>query len=318
MVKSIFKLLLPGAITLCCLCLTPQLSNGQTTFPVNGVGEPKSGSYVFINAIIMQDPSKKIENGIMHIRNGRIVAIGKNIAIPADAIKIDCKGKYIYPSFIDAYSDYGITIPTRPSGPFNFFGPAQLASNVKGAFGWNQALKADVEGAKLFSVDDSKAAPLREQGFGTVATHQKDGIARGTGLVVTLANQKENLVVINDRAAAYYSFSKGSSTQSYPGSIMGSIALLRQTYIDGNWYQSNPAAEGVNITLKSWNQTQDLPQVFEANDKWNCLRADRIGDEFGKQYILKAGGNEYQRINEMAQTKATFILPLNFPHSNGC
>ena len=71
--------------------------------------------------------------------------------------------------------------------------------------------------------------------------------------------------------------------------------------------------EGVNITLKSWNETQELPQVFEANDKWNCIRADRIGDEFGKQYILKAGGNEYQRIKEMADTKATFILPLNFP-----
>jgi dihydroorotase-like cyclic amidohydrolase len=102
---------------------------------VNGVGEPKSGYYVFIYAIIMQETSKKIENGIMHIRNGRIIAVGNNIVIPTDAIRIDCKGKYIYPSFIDAYSDYGIPIPTRPSGPFNFFGPAQLASNVKGAFG---------------------------------------------------------------------------------------------------------------------------------------------------------------------------------------
>lgn len=309
MVKSALRVWLSVAF----LCLLNGYSNGQTTFPVNGIAEPKSGSYVLFNAIIMQDPSTKIEGGSIHIKNGRIIAVGKTIAVPADAVKIDCKGKYIYPSFIDAYSDYGIATPQRPAGPFNFFGPAQLASNVKGAFGWNQALKADVEGANVFSVDDSKAAPLREQGFGTVGTHQKDGIARGTGLVVTLANQKENLVVLNDRAAAFYSFSKGSSTQSYPGSIMGSIALLRQTYIDGKWYQSNPAAEGVNITLKSWNEIQDLPQVFEANDKWSCLRADRIGDEFGKQYILKAGGNEYQRIKEMADTKATFILPLNFP-----
>ena len=46
-----------------------------------------------------------------------------------------------------------------------------------------------------------------------------------------------------------------------------------------------------------------------------CPRADRIGDEFGVQYIIKAGGNEYQRISEMAATKATFILPLNFPQA---
>jgi len=43
------------------------------------------------------------------------------------------------------------------------------------------------------------------------------------------------------------------------------------------------------------------------------LRSDRIGDEFGVQYIIKAGQNEYQRIKEMKATNATFILPLNYP-----
>jgi hypothetical protein len=56
-------------------------------------------------------------------------------------------------------------------------------------------------------------------------THQKDGIARGTGAFVTLANEKENLVVVKDKVSANYSFSKGTSTQSYPGSMMGSVAL---------------------------------------------------------------------------------------------
>ncbi|MBC7868464.1 MAG: amidohydrolase family protein, partial [Gloeobacteraceae cyanobacterium ES-bin-316] len=42
---------------------------------------------------------------------------------------------------------------------------------------------------------------------------------------------------------------------------------------------------------------------------------DRIGDEFGVQFIIKAGGNEYQRISEMLATKASFIVPLNFPQA---
>ncbi len=49
--------------------------------------------------------------------------------------------------------------------------------------------------------------------------------------------------------------------------------------------------------------------------KWNDLRADRIGDEFGVQYIIKGGGNEYQRIKEVAATKATYILSLNYPQA---
>ena len=31
------------------------------------------------------------------------------------------------------------------------------------------------------------------------------------------------------------------------------------------------------------------------------------------QYIIKGGGNEYQRIKEIAATKDTYILSLNFP-----
>jgi len=146
-----------------------------------------------------------------------------------------------------------------------------------------------------------------------VLTHQKDGIARGTGTLLTLAAEKENKVIIKDRASAHYAFNKGTSTQSYPNSMMGMIALLRQTYNDAKWYKANSDKEGVNLTLQAFNANQGLPQVFDAGDKWNDLRADRIGDEFGVQYIIKGGGNEYQRAAEVASTKATLILPINFP-----
>ncbi|HVG11540.1 MAG TPA: amidohydrolase family protein, partial [Flavisolibacter sp.] len=183
------------------------------------------------------------------------------------------------------------------------------------AFGWNSAIKSDAEALRVFSVDDAKAKPLREVGFGTVLTHVKDGIARGSGTLVSLASEKENFVVLKDKASAHYSFNKGSSTQAYPSSMMGMIALLRQTYLDAQWYKTKPANEGLNLSLQSWNETQSLPQVFDAGDKWNNLRADRIGDEFGVQYIIKGGGNEYQRIKEMKGTNATYILSLNYPQA---
>jgi len=307
------RLLLPALLFL-------QQLTAQSTFPVNGVANPKTGSYAFINATIIKDGQTTLSNAVLVIKEGKITAVGNNIPVPKDAVQIDCKGKYIYPSFIDIYSDYGIAEPQRERGGFNFGGPAQITSNQKGAFGWNQAIRSDVEAGKLFTADDAKAKPLREAGFGTVLTHQKDGIARGTGVLATLATEKENLVIIKEKAAAHYSLNKGSSTQSYPNSIMGSIALLRQTYLDAQWYKSllgaqagNPTTEGVNLSLKAFNETQSLPQIFDGSDKWTDIRADRIGDEFGVQYIIKGGGNEYQRINEIAATKASFILPLNFP-----
>ena len=232
--------------------------------------------------------------------------------VPKDAVVVDCSGRYIYPSFIDIYSDYGIPIRKGTEVVLIFRAPAQFNSNTKGAFGWNQAIRPEVDGSKIFVVDGEKAKQLRDIGFGSVLTHQKDGIARGTG-VVTLADEKENLVIVKEKASANYSLNKGTSTQSYPTSMMGVIALLRQTYLDAQWYKTKPANEGVNISLQAWNDNQNLPQIFEADDKWNDLRADRIGDEFGVQYIIKGGGNEYQRIDDIAATKAAFILSLNFP-----
>jgi len=293
-----------------------QLLNAQTTSPLNDVASPKDGAYAFTHATIVKDAQTTLQNATLVIRQGKVENVGVNLPIPKDAVVVDCNGKYIYPAFIDIYTDYGITGPERqqtPAAGAGFFRPTQLTSNTKGAYGWNQAIKSETEAYKIFTTDDTKAKALRDIGFGSVLTHQKDGIARGTGTFVTLANQADNFVFVKERASAHYSFSRGTSGQSYPGSMMGMIALLRQTYLDAQWYKSNPASEGVNLSLKSWLENQNLPQIFDGNDKWNDLRADRIGDEFGVQYIIKGGGNEYQRIKEIAGTKASFILSLNYP-----
>jgi imidazolonepropionase-like amidohydrolase len=293
--------------------LLATLTHAQPTFPVDGIGGEKSSTYAFTHATIVVNPVTTLQDATLLIKSGKILAAGTQVAIPKDAMVTDCKGKYIYPSFIDLYSDYGMPAISKGPREFNYGRPAQLTSNQKGAYGWNQAIRSDISAASLFSVDEAKAKNLREMGFGTVLTHQMDGIARGSGALVTLASEKENKVVIREKAGAIYSFSKGSSTQAYPTSLMGSIALLRQTFIDAAWYANNASKEGLNLSLKNWNENLKLPQIFDANDKWNDLRADKIGDEFGLQFIIKAGGNEYQRISEMAASKASFILPLNFP-----
>lgn len=289
----------------------------QPTFPENGVADPRHGYYAFTHATIVKDGNTSFTDATLVMKDGRIVSVGTGLAVPAGAVEVDCKGKYIYPSFIDIYSDYGTPQrqQTTGGGFFNFNQPIQTESNAKGPYGWNQAIKSDVDVYKLFNVNDANAKPLREAGFGTVLTHIKDGVARGTGAVVTLATEKENLVILKEKASANYSFNKGTSQQAYPSSMMGYIALLRQTYLDAQWYKTKPWQEGFNASLQSWNDNQNLPQIFEAGDKWNDLRADKIGDEFGVQYIIKAGQNEYQRIKEMKATNATFILPLNYPQA---
>ena len=291
----------------------------QETFYTNGVADKRTGCMAFTNATIVQHSGSLLSNATMIIKDGVITAVGVNVVIPKEAIVVNCAGKYIYPSFIDIYSDYGMPTPQRPQTPQGFFGAAQLNSNVKGAYGWNQALKPDVDAYKVFASDEAKAKALREAGFGAVLSHVKDGIARGSGTVVTLSNSKENFTILKERASNHLSFNSGTSTQSYPSSLMGTIALLRQTYLDALWYKNNPSAEGVNITLKNWTDNLSLPQIFDVNARfsngeiWNLLRADRIGKEFNASYIIKGTGKEYQRVNELVKAKIPVIVGLNFP-----
>ena len=296
------------------LVLAAFRTQGQTGFPVNGLADPRNGTTAFTNATIVKDARTSLQNASMVVSGGKIVAIGPNITIPKDARVIDCQGKFIYPSFIDIYSDYGTPTPPSPAR-FVFGAPPPPPAPQKGAFGWNQAIRADVNAISLFTVDDNKAKTLREAGFGTVLTHVKDGIVRGTGTLVTLADKKVNEVTLKEKAAAYYSFSKGSSTTLYPTSQMGSVALLRQTFLDAKWYKTANDRKEVNLSLQAFNDNLQLPQIFETSDKWYAVSADRIGDEFGVQYIIKGSGNEYQRIKEIANTKASFILSLNYPQA---
>ncbi len=284
-------------------------SVAQETFPVNGTSNKNHTIYAFINAKIVVNPDETIENGTMLIQDGLISVIGTKIALPKGAVIFDLKGKSIYPSFIDAYTSYGMPEPKRNSGgPF-----PQIESNTKGAYGWNQAIKPETEANKIFTTDAKTADEMRKMGFGAVLTFQKDGIVRGSGSVVSLADGKENQLMIHDKAAALYSFDKGTSTQDYPSSLMGAIALLRQTYLDADWYKTDKTKKEYNISLDAFNNLQTLPQLFETTDKLNVLRANKIADEFKIKYIIKGSGNEYQRLDDIKAANCKLIIPLNFP-----
>ncbi len=284
-------------------------AQSPTTHPVNGVQNPNHNHYAFTNVRIYIDYQTIVENGTLLIKDGYVVQAGDKVIIPVGTVVYDLKGKTIYPSMIDPFTSYGMPEAKRePWTP----GP-QYDTKTKGAYNWNQAIKPETESHKIFVFDSKFAEEMRKLGFGVVQTFMRDGIARGTGSLVTLANGKENDLILLDRSSNNFAFEKGSSGQDYPGSLMGSIALLRQTYLDASWYKENKGKVEHNISLESWNNNMTLPQIFETRDKYSILRADKVGDEFKFQYIFKASGNEYQRIDNVKATGGKFIVPVNFP-----
>ncbi len=300
------------------IALTIVVSTGllaQVTFPENGIKDKRESVYAFRNAKIYLSSGEVQENAILLIDKDRVIAVGKSVQIPDGTTVIDLKGRIIYPSFIDLNTDYGLPALIPPASGEVWLQREKIEPTNKGAYNANEAIRSDFNAIEQFEINAEKAKKFRENGFGVVLTYRPDGIARGTSALVALTDTKINEAIINDRAAAHYSFQKGSSRQNYPISIMGSNALLRQTHYDAEWYEKNKSTLFFDEALEAYINSRSLPQFFSATDIHNVLRADALGDEIGKQFIIKGSGEEYQQISRIQATKAALVIPLNFPNA---
>lgn len=300
------KLLLLLTLFVCSI-----FSSAQEYFPKNdGVSHTTKNFTAFTNATIYVTPNQVIEDGTLLIQDGKVVQVGKNVALPANTTTINLNGKHIYPSFVDPYSDFGVEKPSRTARGRR--SPQYEATRT--GYYWNDHIMPEVNAIDKFNFDVKKATELLEAGFGTVGTHHQDGVARGTGMVVTLnTNGNNSQRILQEKATQHFSFSRSAEKQqSYPSSIMGTTALLRQMYHDAAWYK-NGNSSTKDLALEALIANNNLPAIFESKDKLNNLRADKVGDQFNIQYILVGSGYEYENINETKATNATYIIPLNFP-----
>ena len=279
----------------------------QDYFPSNsGVIANNSNYTAFTNATIHVSPTEIIDNATLLIKDGKVVSVGKSINIPKNTTKIDLTGKTIYPSFIDMYTTFGVEKPKRGgSGP-------QYGASRSGYY-WNDHIMPEQDVMASFKYDVKSASELHKLGFGVVNTHMPDGVVRGTGALIALNNNADNAMrVVDGETTQHLSFRKSvKSRQSYPSSIMGSMALLRQMYNDANWYEAGHI-DTKDLSLEALNKNKNLLQIFEAGSRANLMRADKVGDAFNIQYTIVGGGDEYERIDEIKRTNATIILPIDF------
>src|SRR5947208_8088399 len=90
--------------------------------PAPAVPQSAAHNEVFINnAVVMTVTHGNIQNGSVHIKDGKIAAVGRNLKAPAGATVIDAGGKYLTPGIIDSHShialDDDVNEATSPVTP---------------------------------------------------------------------------------------------------------------------------------------------------------------------------------------------------------
>jgi imidazolonepropionase-like amidohydrolase len=115
-----------------------------------------------------------IENATVIIRDGKIAAVGANVAIPADAQRIDGTGKWVTPGLINSATQLGLT--EIGAVPQTVESSARGRDNIAAAFRvW--------EG---FNPASMLLAPTRNEGITSVLIVPSGGLVAGQAAVVDL------------------------------------------------------------------------------------------------------------------------------------
>jgi imidazolonepropionase-like amidohydrolase len=279
---------------------------------------PVSRTYALTQVHVTQAPGKTIDGGTVVIRDGLIVAVGKNIAIPPDAITIKGDSLYVYAGFIDGLSRTGVAKPKedpnasrdRPKDPGN---PSPETAGI--------TPQNDVR-SNLNPLDKT-VEDMRALGFTTAQVVPYGSMLPGSAAVVLLHGKTADDMLLTGKTAFYSELTPAQRV--YPNTVIGVIAkwkeLYRQALQAKNYetvYASNrsglnrPAA---NRTLEAFYPVIDkkMPVLFEADRYLDVQRVLALQSEFGFPLMVADVKEGWDAINKLKASNTKVFLSLDLP-----
>lgn len=157
------------------------------------------------------------------------------------------KGAWIYPGFIESYSNVGMNAAPSKRNTEDEDELEKPGALNRGAFYWNEAIKPEFRAASFVGIDDKTATEMHKNGFTMAHVNSMDGIMRGSSAIVLAKSGAASDITVKSDISQWLSFRKGNSRNAYPSSLMGSIALIRQafTMLNGMAKQKNKASKSI-------------------------------------------------------------------------
>lgn len=270
-----------------------------------------------------------IASGTVVIRDGLIQAVGESVAVPPGAWVIEGKDLTVYPGLIDALSTLGIPdaapppsgggrpgaapapVPTPPATPAT--PPARGPEDRPSTTSWLNA-------ADLIKPTDNRIERFRSAGFTSAVTFPNNGIFAGQGAVINLAGEKAGQMVVAAPVGQYVTLTTGGFS-SFPGSLMGVIAYIRQVYLDAGHYQAERAAYQANPRGKARPEYDRALEgilgsqrmLLPATRQVEISRMIRFSRELKQHAILYGAHEGYRSAGELKTSGLPVLVSLKWP-----
>lgn len=273
---------------------------------------------VITDATVHLEPGKVMNDATIVIRDGQVKEIGRGIAIPASARRIEGKGKVVTAGLIESGTRLGLVEVDLES------------TTQEGAFYGKPG--SDVIHAAYRVVDGynpaSVAIPVaRAQGITSTISRPEGGLISGASGWFSLADATLPDVVVRAPLAMYASLGE-ESLDSAQGSRGLAIMRLREVLDDAQLYSRLKRSYERNQTRDFAASRLDLealipvvqgrlPLVIRANRSSDILAAIALARDTGVRIIIEGGAEAWMVARELAVARIGVILSpeQNLPSS---
>jgi imidazolonepropionase-like amidohydrolase len=285
----------------CCLALA---------FPAAALAE-KQPVYALVGGRIVSVSGPTLESGTLVLRDGVIQSVGADVPVPADARVIDAKGLTLTPGLIDAFGSVGLSAAPAPRPSGGSGGGPPAASDPLAP----QALALD----KVRAADALKA---RDAGVTTVLVIPSEGVLPGRSALLNLSGEKPEGMALKQPAALHLQMT--SLRRQYPSSLMGTLALARQSLYDAIRYRDEWAAyeraprgkkrPRYDSALEAWQDVLAgrLPLIVTVHLTNDLRRALALADEFKIRVIAAEAPKAHSLAELIRARRLPLIVGVNF------
>lgn len=264
-------------------------------------------AYAIVGADVVCVSGPTIGDGVVIVRDGEIVAVGTPAAtpIPADATVVRAEGMTVYPGFIDAFGSFGM-----PGASDAVYDAADF-----GAVHPNGNVRPERRAMAYYRPDSGGLETRRRYGFTAANVAIPNGIWCGETAVVALGSKSPSQSIVRAEGRQVLDLGAANRRRSdafgYPNSLMGAIALARQSLYDA---KGPHRPSDWNSSVEPLARVLSRGELFAvASDSRQAARVLRLADEFSLRPTLVGCVDAVRLIGEATRRRTRPILTLEFP-----
>ena len=261
-------------------------------------GKPQDQPIALVGGTVHPVDGPAIAGGVVLFDKGKIVAVGKDVQIPADAERVDVSGKHVFPGLIDPYTNIGLeevgaaaaTIDTQEVGDANPSAKAIVAVNA-----------------------ESTVIPVtRANGVLSALTAPSGGTIAGLSAVINMDGWTWEDMAVEQVAGMHVSWprsgggggrGRGRRGGGGGGNSGEAVQRIRETFATARAYMKAREAGGDQPFDSKWEGMipvlqGNLPVFISANSESEISNAVAFADQENIMCVI-VGGREADKCTEL-------------------